>query len=65
MSKISIEDYDKIRDNLVTIKAIAESLSSISDDEQLSAESTKTLGYKMMCMCDEAVESLRKTDSNE
>ena len=55
----NIASYDKILENLKDIKAIAETLSSLSENEPISVESTKTLGFRIMRMSEEAIELLR------
>jgi len=52
-------------ENLKSIKATAEILSSISPNESISAESIKTIGYNMMNISDEALEMLRKSENDK
>ena len=57
--EVDIKQYDKIMENLKDINAIAEALSCLCVDEELSIESTKTLGYRLMTISEESIELLR------
>jgi len=56
---VDIAKYDKIMENLRQIRAIAETMSSLSVNEPVSVDSIKTLGYMIVGMNDEVMELLR------